>query len=279
MKIINWLYKVYLYSKTNSYILNDSYIFLEYVLNRNRIWIELNINFKLSNNNIEYLNLFLIRRLKGEPLCYILRECLFLNIKFKIYNDIFIPRFSTEIMVDFIINFIKYKNLIKILDLGSGSGVISLSIAKNCINTLVWALDIDYLCVNLIKYNIKKLNLLNVKCLKSNWFNNLKKYNFFDLIISNPPYIWNKDSCLNKKDLRYESYISLVSNNKGFKDINYIIECSYYYLNNNGWLILEHSILNIDKIIFLFNKYFYNVYTYKSFYLNFRFTIGQKIVF
>ncbi len=279
MKIKDWLYKVKLYSKTNNYIYKDSYIILQYVLNKNRIWIELNINFVLNNKIIEYLDFFLIMRLRGEPICYIFNRCFFLNIEFKIYNDIFIPRSSTEFMVNFIIKFIKFNNLIKILDLGSGSGVISMCISKNCINTLILCIDINYICINLIRYNIKKLGFYNIKCIYSNWFSKIKKNNFFDLIICNPPYIWCKDNCINKKDLRYESYDSLVSFDKGFGDINYIIINSYYYLNNKGWLIIEHSSINFEKIIFLFNKYYYNIYTYKCFIFNTIFTLGQKLIF
>ncbi len=279
MKIIDWLYKVKLYSIKNKYIYNDCYIILQYILNKSRIWIELNMNFTLNNNIIEYLDFFLIIRLRGEPICYILNRCFFFNIEFKIYNDVFIPRSSTEYMVSFIIKFIKFNNIVNILDLGSGSGVISYCIAKNCINTFILCVDIDKICISLIKYNIRKLKLYNIKYLRSNWFNKINKNNLFDLIICNPPYIWSKDKCLNNKDLRYESYISLVSNKKGFEDINYIIKNSYFYLKNSGWLIIEHSFLNLEYIILLFNKYFFNVYTYKCYIFNSVFTIGQKLIF
>ncbi len=279
MKIKDWLYKVSLYNKTNKYIYNECFIFLKFILKKNRIWIELNINLYLKYKYIEYLNLFLIKRLRGEPISYILNKCYFLNISFKIYYDIFIPRLSTECMINFLIKLIKCNNLKNILDLGAGSGIITYLISRNCINTNIYSIDNNILSINLIKYNCKKLNLLNVFVLKSNWFSKIKKkINFFDLIVSNPPYIWNKDNCLNKGDLRFESYKSLVSDQKGLKDIIYIIKSSFNYLNNKGWLVLEHSLLNFEKIIYLFNKYFFNVYTYKDIYINYRFTIGQKLV-
>ncbi len=278
MKIKNWLYKVYSYSKTNLYIYNECYIFLEFLLNKNRIWIEINVNYKLNNIDIEYLNIFLIRRLRGEPIAYILNYCYFLNIKYIIYQDIFIPRLGTEYMVDYSIRLIKKEKLIKILDLGSGSGVIACTIAKKCLNTNIWALDNNILCLNLIKINCLNLNISNVNLLKSNWFLNINiKFNFFDLIISNPPYIWDKDICINKGDLRYECENSLLSNYKGCKDIIYIIKSSLYYLKIKGWLILEHSLINFNKIIYYFNKYYFNVYTYKGIHNNYRFTIGQKL--
>ncbi len=279
MKIKDWFKKVNLYSKTNLYIYDDCYIFLEFLLKKNRIWIEININKNLDFKFIEYLNIFLIRRLRGEPVAYILNGYYFLNISYIIYPDIFIPRLGTEYMVDFIIKLIKKKNFLNILDLGSGSGVIACSIAKNCPDTNVWALDNKILSINLIRLNCLKLNLFNVYLLKSNWFLNIyNKLNFFNLIVSNPPYIWKKDVCINNNDLRFECKYSLVSNKKGFEDIIYIIISSFIYLKNKGWLILEHSLLNLYKIIYYFKKYYFNVCTFKGIHNNYRFTIGQKLL-
>ncbi len=279
MKIKDWLNKVYLYSKTNHYIYNECYIFLEFLLKKNRIWIEININYKLNFKIIEYLNIFLLRRLKGEPIAYILNCYYFLDIKYIIYQDIFIPRLGTEYMVIFSIKLIKKKKLTNILDLGSGSGVIACAISKNCINVNIFALDNNFLSLILIKINCLKLNIYNIHILKSNWFMNVKnKFNFFDLIISNPPYIWNKDNCINKNDLRFECENSLLSNHKGWGDIIYIIKSSYHYLNDKGWLIVEHSLINLNKIIYFFKKYYYNVFTYKGIHYNYRFTVGQKLL-
>ncbi len=278
MKIKNWLNKVCLYSKTNLYIYKECYIFIEFLLKKDRIWIEININFKLSLKNIEYLNLFLIRRLRGEPIAYILNKYYFLNISYIIYPDIFIPRLGTEYMVDYVIKLIKKENLLNILDLGSGTGVIACTISKNCPNTNIWALDNNILSINLIKINCLKLNINNINLLKSNWFLSIKnKFNFFNLIVSNPPYIWKKDICVNNNDLRFECRNSLLSKSKGIEDILYIIISSWNYLDNKGWLVLEHSLLNFNKIIYYFKKYYFNVYTYKGINNNYRFTVGQKI--
>ncbi len=277
MSIYKWLEKVIFYKKYNISIYSECFIFLEYILNKNRIWIELNKDFILSNKHIEYLNIFLIERLRGVPISYILRECYFYNIKLYIYNDIFIPRKKTELMLEYIIFLIKNNNLKNILDLGSGTGAISLSIAKNCIYTNVIGIDNNVLAINLCKYNKYRLKLFNVIYKKSNWFSYLRnKLNKFDLIVSNPPYICSSDICLKKGDLRFENYNSLVSFNKGLKDLIYIIKISFFYLENNGWLVLEHSLFKKDIIKKYFIKYYFNVVSFK--YINYIFTVGQKLI-
>ncbi len=276
MYILKWLKKVKLYCLTNIYIYNESYIFLKFILKKNMYWIISNMYFKLNNYQLEILNLFLIRRLRGEPVYYILGYLNFLSLSYKIYSDIFIPRQDTEIMVRYVINLIKINNFSKILDLGTGSGVIALSIAKYCNKVIVLGLDLNILSINLAKFNSFRLNLNNVCFKYSYWFNYIKYRNKkFNIIISNPPYI-NKFSSFYFEDLRFESDISLYSYN-GISDIYYIISNSYNYLYNLGWLIIEHCFTQVDYVNYIFSKFnYYNIFNYKDINNKYRFTVGQK---
>ncbi len=280
MKIKKWLNKILLYTYKNKYIYKESLILLSNVLKKNLLWIYLNLDYILVEKKLIFLNLYFIKRLRGEPIWYILNKCFFYKIYYKIYPDVFIPRIGTEIMLNYLLNLIKKYKLFNILELGFGSGGISLNIAKKYKNSFIWAVDKDDLILNLLKYNCNFLNIKNIIIYKSNWFDNINssKLNFFDLIVCNPPYLWSKDNCLNKGDLRYENYTSLVSSSKGLLDIIYIIKKSFFYLKINGFLIIEHSLLNLEKIVLNFKKYFYFVKTYKGLNYNYRFTIGKKLI-
>lgn len=277
MYIHQWLKKIKLfYLYYNNYIINECYILLRYILKKSILWIIINSKiFKLNYIKLTLLNSLLYRRLKGEPIYYIINKFYFLSFKYKIYSDVFIPRQDSEIMVKFIIYLIRINNFNKILDLGTGSGVIAISISKYFPNIYILGLDINKLCINLAKYNSIKLNINNVFFKKSDWFSYLKnKKKFFNIIVSNPPYL-NKYN----NDIKFESYISLISNDNGLKDIIYIILNSYNYLYNYGWLIIEHCFSQVDIINFFFSfKGYLNIFSYKDYNNKFRFTIGQKII-
>ncbi len=275
MNILSWLKKVNLFK--NFFLYKECLFLLKFILNKDVSWIIVNNDYILTSKELEILNIFFIKRLRGEPIYYILRRGFFLSFSYIIYPDIFIPRSDTEIMVEYVINLIKINNFFEILDLGTGVGVISLSIAKEFKYINITAIDINLNSINLAKYNSLKLNLHNINFFKSYWFSKISKNKFFDIIVSNPPYIDKNDFCLNYlNDLRFESYDSLVSKNNGLYDIIYIIYNSYFYLKNKGWLIIEHSFSHCDIIRYLFSKLYFNVFTYKDYTGNNRFTVGQK---
>ncbi len=276
MKIFEWLDEIGLFKIFNNDLLNDAFLLLEFVLKKDRIWLLVFDDYNLSLFELNYLNCLFIRRLRGEPIFYLINKCYFWSLSLKIYFDIFIPRIDTEYMVEYIINLVG-KKCFSILDLGIGSGAIALSLANDCINSFIIGVDINVIAVKLSTYNSNLLNLSNTLFFYSNWFSNLFNYfDYFDLIVSNPPYICKYDDCLYlNNDLRFESYFSLVSSSNGFKDIIYIIKNAYLYLKNNGFLIIEHNFKYKNFIKYVYKKYFYiNIFTY--FKQNYCFTIGQK---
>ncbi len=281
MYIYKWFKKIKLfYTYYNKNIFNECLILLEYVLKKNILWIIINSKiYKINYLKLMFLNSLLYRRLKGEPINYIINKCYFLSFKYKIYFDVFIPRQDTEIMVELVIYLIKINNFKKVLDLGTGSGIIAISISKYFPKIYILGIDINKLCIKLAKYNSLKLNINNIYFKQSNWFSFFKKkIVLFDIIISNPPYISNFFDKYNN-DIKYESYIGLFSNNNGMKDIILIILNSYKYLYNYGWLVIEHCFSQVDIVNFFFNfKGYYNVFSYKDYNNKYRFTIGQKII-
>ncbi len=276
MRIIDWFNKkVKLYKIYNIY--KDCLYLLNFVLKKSVFWILLNKNFLLNKHILLCLNILFIRRLRGEPLSYIIGIHYFYNLSLKIFFDIFIPRFETEVMVSLIVSIIKKHKILDILELGIGSGAISLVLAKKFPNIKVTGIDINFLAVYLSNLNAKRLRLKNTSFFYSNWFSHVNfKNSLYNIIISNPPYI-KKNSCfLFKGDLRYESYFSLVSYNNGLKDILYIIKYSTFFLKKNGYLIIEHDHLHVKLIYYYFIINFYkDVKSYKDYNNLYRFTIGR----
>ncbi len=277
MNILNLLKIIKLYIFNNINLYKEYYYILSFFLKKDLSWIITNLNYKINKNDFNNLFYIFLQRLKGIPISYIFNKCYFLNSSYLIYNDIFIPRKDTEIMVKYCINLIRINNFYNILDLGTGSGVISISIAKRISYVNIIGIDINLLAIKLAKYNSKIYKLNNIYFYRSNWFNNIKNKKFH-VIITNPPYI-NKYSKEYFNDLRFESKISLFSKNNGLNDIKYIILNSYNYLLNYGWLIIEHCFSQINIINYLLskNKYF-NIKNYKDYNNFFRFTVAQKII-
>ena len=159
--------------------------------------------------------------------------------KFKIETDnkVFSPRIDVEIFVQAIQEIIKKDS--KILELGTGTGAISIALAKNYKDISILATDINKFAIKIAKKNseINKVDkIINFK--ESNWFSNIKN-NKYDFIITNPPYLSKTNSAVYSK--LSDPINSLYADKNGLADINNIIENSSNYLNDNSYLLIEHS--------------------------------------
>ena len=159
--------------------------------------------------------------------------------KFKIEtnNKVFSPRIDVEIFVQAIQGIIRKDS--KILELGTGTGAISIALAKNYKGISILATDINKFAVKIAKKNseINKVDkIINFK--ESNWFSNIED-NKYDFIITNPPYIPRENSSIFSK--LSDPNNSLYANKNGLADIYNIIENSLNYLNNNSYLLIEHA--------------------------------------
>ena len=161
----------------------------------------------------------------------------FENFKIETNNKVFSPRIDVEIFVQAIQDIIKKDS--KILELGTGTGAISIALAKNFKNISILATDINKFSIKLAKKNseINKVDkVINFK--ESNWFSNVKN-NKYDFIITNPPYLSKKNSTIYSK--LSDPNESLYANKNGLADIYNIIENSLNYLNDDSYLLIEHS--------------------------------------
>ena len=213
------------------------------------------------------LTALLDRRLKGEPIAYILGEKEFWSLPLNVSKGTLIPRPDTEILVEKALQIAlekleKNPPHFRILDLGTGTGAIALALAselssicqKRQISLEIIGVDLMPDVVALAQSNAER-NKLNVKFLQSSWFENITGQ--FDLIVSNPPYIDERDEHLRQGDVRFEPLSALVANDAGYADLRHIIELAPSYLNSNGALLLEHGWQQGEKVrsIFLENHW------------------------
>ena len=213
------------------------------------------------------LTALLDRRLKGEPIAYILGEKEFWSLPLNVSKGTLIPRPDTEILVEKALQIALEKLQenpphFRILDLGTGTGAIALALAselssicqKRQISLEIIGVDLMPDVVELARSNAER-NQLNVQFLQSRWFENITGK--FDLIVSNPPYIDAQDEHLRQGDVRFEPLSALVANDVGYADLRHIIELAPSYLNSNGVLLLEHGWQQGEKVrsIFLENHW------------------------
>ncbi|STA91402.1 methyltransferase [Clostridium cochlearium] len=173
-----------------SYIL-ESQLLLGKVINKDRLFIMVNKDYKVSDEEKrQYLKLIDIRK-KRMPIKYILGTCEFMGIPFKIKEGVLIPRPDTEILVEKSIETIKKNNYRNISDVCCGSGIIGISIASFIDNVNIDCFDIEDIPLEVSKENIKLNNLEEkVKVFKSNLLEDaIKSSKKYDMIVSNPPYI------------------------------------------------------------------------------------------
>ena len=202
------------------------------------------------------------RREKGEPLAYLTNKIGFWNLSLYVDNKVLVPRPETETLVQNILEIFDSKQ-IKVLDLGTGSGAIGLSLAKERTNWEVVCSDMSLEAIKVTKKNMLT-NSLNVSLVNSNWLTAFKN-ECFDLIVSNPPYVNPSDPRVFSDGLRFEPIEALVSDCGGFKDIEQIVKESSKTLNNSGYLFLEHGYDQSDEVISIFENYdFSQIRTFKD---------------
>ncbi|MBK9161180.1 MAG: peptide chain release factor N(5)-glutamine methyltransferase [Nitrosomonadales bacterium] len=197
------------------------------------------------------------RRLRGEPLAYLIGEREFFGLMFKVTPATLIPRPDTELLVELALQRLPSPLPLsrlrereersggrgygfRVLDLGTGSGAIALSIAHARPDVVVTAVDASPEALEVARGNARRLNIANARLLRSDWFSALSGERF-DLIVSNPPYVADGDAHLVQGDLRFEPRSALASGADGLDDIRRIVAQAKDHLNAGGWLLFEHG--------------------------------------
>lgn len=252
---------------------DTSLIALTYILDKSKSYILMNQNLELNNKQIERLKDIINKRENSYPLQYAIGEWEFYNIRLKVDKRALIPRFETEIIVDYLIKSSMKKD--RILDIGTGSGAIALSLAKNIENTYVIGSDIEDNALSLALENKEFTGIENVDFVKSDLFKNIKGK--FDLIISNPPYINKKDYEDLDKELYFEPKSALYGGEDGLYFYREIIRNACKFLTDKGHLVFEigYDQKNVLNRLLLEHG-FVNIQNIKDFNDFDRFIIAQK---
>lgn len=217
-------------------------------LNKSLTWIWSNSDYLLSKKEIIKLEDLIKQREKGVPFAYLEGIKSFYHLDFIVDKNTLIPRPETELIID-IVKELKLQKC-AMLDLGTGSGIIAITLKDLFQSWQVSACDLLSKTLNIAKKNAIKNNT-NINFIQSNWFENIDGK--FDLIISNPPYIAENDSHLSF--LKFEPISALTSKDNGLFDIKEIIKNANNYLNKGGYLILEHGYNQRDEILELLGNY------------------------
>ncbi len=185
------------------------------------------------------------RRVGGEPMAYILGEREFYGVKLIVTPDVLIPRPETETLVEQALVRLSKQyapTTARVLDLGTGSGAIAISLAEQRPALDIVAIDISAKALAVAKQNAIKLGV-HILFVESDWFSALGNERF-DLIVSNPPYVGRGDPHLTQGDLRFEPIGALTDNapdQRGLACIRRIIDDAPKHLNGEGWLMFEHG--------------------------------------
>ena len=225
----------------------DSEILLSNVLNKSREKILINLDQKLNSRNILKFKKYIRRRSKNEPVAYILGEKEFWSKKFIVNKDTLIPRPETELLVEKLVKLFKGKK-ISILDIGTGSGCIILSLLCNLEKSVGLGVDVSNKAILIANKNAKRHELSNrVKFLNKSFENIFSKK--FDLIVSNPPYIERKNIKNLSEDIkRFEPIMALDGGHDGLDLIKKVIYKSKRILKIKGTLALEIGNEQIKKV-------------------------------
>ena len=255
IEVINFGSNLLKKNKIPSYIL-DAEILLSKTLNKSRENILVNLNQKLSYKDISIFQKYLIRRSNHEPIAYILEEKEFWSKNFFVSRDTLIPRPETELLVESLTKIYKNKK-ISILDIGTGSGCIILSILMNLKYSTGIGVDISKKAILIAEKNAKKHRLSRRVMFLNKSFQHVSKKKF-DLIVSNPPYIMRKDLRNLSDDIRrYEPRMALDGGNDGLDLIKKVIYKSKEILKIDGTLALEIGNGQYNKVSkILINKNF-----------------------
>jgi release factor glutamine methyltransferase len=180
------------------------------------------------------------RRLHGEPIPYILGAREFFGLSFKVTPATLIPRPETELLVELALQLMPHNKKCSVLDMGTGSGAIALSIAHARPDAVVVAVDASEAALQVAGENAVRLGIRNIRLLQSDWFAALSGRRF-DLIVANPPYVAAGDKHLTQGDVRFEPLSALASGKDGLDDIRSIIEQAGEYLEPGAWILFEHG--------------------------------------
>jgi release factor glutamine methyltransferase len=207
------------------------------LLEYRRIDLYLQFEEPISKEHLSRLRTWVQRRIKKEPLQYITGK--FYGRPFKVTPAVLIPRPETERMVDVALHLISNADAPKVLDVGTGSGCVAVSIAAECPQADVTAVDVSKAALEIARYNMEQNGIANVNLLQLDFLTALPEGRF-DLVVSNPPYIPTEEMETLMPDVReYEPKVALTDRGDGLAFYRRMAQVADQVLVHGGWLVME----------------------------------------
>lgn len=218
----------------------DARVLLQHVLGVEHAYLLAHAEQVLDPGTAAAFGALVERRRGGLPVAYLTGRREFYGRVFEVGSAVLIPRPETELLVELALERLPRDAAARVLDLGTGSGCIAVSLALERPRLEVWAVERSVAALALASANAARLGAGNVRCVRGAWYEPLGAQRF-DLIVSNPPYVAASDRHLSEGDLRFEPRQALSAGSDGLDAIRVIIAGAPAHLNSGGWLLLEHG--------------------------------------
>ncbi|MGZ8225075.1 MAG: peptide chain release factor N(5)-glutamine methyltransferase [Methylococcaceae bacterium] len=234
----------------------DAEVLLCTVINKGRSFLRAWPDQLLTAEHINRFLELLEERKKGVPIAYITNNREFWSRDFHVTPDVLIPRPDTELLIELSLQLTPRNQPVDIIDLGTGSGIIAITLALECPKARISAVDASLAALKVAQRNANKHLVSTIQFYQSDWFASVLPGKF-DLVISNPPYIAEHDRHLQEGDLRFEPSSALISAQDGLKDITMIAAAARSYLKPDGYLLIEHGYNQQYSVQAIFEQFGY----------------------
>jgi release factor glutamine methyltransferase len=235
----------------------DAEILLCQILKKERSFLRAWPDIELQSKQTNQFWSLIKQRQQGTPIAYITGNKEFWSRDFHVNPDVLIPRPDTELIIELSLKLILDNKPIKIIDLGTGSGIIAITLAAERLQADISATDLCLAALSIAKLNARKHDINNIKFYQSNWFANVPPIKF-NLIITNPPYIAEDDVHLTQGDIRFEPRSALCSGKQGLNDIIIIADTARNFLEPGGHLLIEHGYDQQNSVQSILKDYHYD---------------------
>ncbi len=255
----------------------DAEVLLCLVLGKERSYLRAWPDKEMQPEDTTRFWLLIQQRQNGMPVAYITGNREFWSRTFLVTPDVLIPRPDTELLIELSLKLIPKDKPVKIIDLGTGSGIIAITLAAERPEAQVSATDLSLAALSVAKLNADKHETKHIQFYQSNWLANVDEdEEKFNIIVTNPPYIAENDSHLRQGDIRFEPQSALCADDQGLSDIKIIAETARNHLESGGHLLIEHGYDQQHQVQSIFKDFHYdNVQTVTDLSGQPRVTYGQ----
>jgi release factor glutamine methyltransferase len=237
--------------------LAEARILLSHCLQKPREWLIAHDEDLLPDVVAVHASDLLHRRVQGEPIAYLLGHKEFYGRSFFVSPDVLIPRPETELLIDKVLQLMKGRQSCRVLDLGTGTGCIGITLALENPSWTVLSTDVSNNSIELARKNAVALSASNVHFQQGSWWEPVTPNQQFDVVVSNPPYIEKNSPYLCQGDLRFEPSHALTDEADGLSAYRLIVAGLVKhpsYLATDGWVVMEHGFNQALSIAEIFSQ-------------------------